>query len=207
MFFGHNNRKWNQEAYYLGKDQIEITHEYKCLGIDFYSHDYFEPSSKKRRIASMKALMTTWRKEIIVEVTCWELKSHLFKALVLPIFTYGNHIWRGNFKDSHWKVFGTGMKIHMMSHVQVRSSTTYDICWQNLENSMKLYALRDNYRFLTTICPPTLFLVSQSSSLFSTSCQTRVWHLTQIDNHVEGIARSIHWETHENPSHSMIYSC
>jgi hypothetical protein len=59
MVFGHNNRKWNQEVYYLGKDQIEITYEYKYFGIDFYSHGYFEPSSKKRRIASMKASMTS----------------------------------------------------------------------------------------------------------------------------------------------------
>ena len=31
-----NKRKLNQEALYLDKDQIEITNEYKYLGIDFY---------------------------------------------------------------------------------------------------------------------------------------------------------------------------
>ena len=124
MIFGRNKRKLNQEAFYLDKDQIEITHEYKYLGIDFYSHGYFEPSSKRRRIASMKALMGTLRKEAIVGVTCWELKSHLFKALVLPTFTYGTEIWGGDLKNSHWKVFEKGMKIHMMSHVKVCSSTT-----------------------------------------------------------------------------------
>ena len=35
MIFGHNKRKSNQEAFYLDKDPIEITHEYKYLGIDF----------------------------------------------------------------------------------------------------------------------------------------------------------------------------
>ena len=34
----------------------------------------------------------------IVRVTWWELKSHLFKALVLPTLTYGIEIWGGNLK-------------------------------------------------------------------------------------------------------------
>ena len=59
MIFGLNKRELNQEALYLDKDQIEITHEYKYLAIDFYSHGYFEPSGKGRRIAVMKALMDT----------------------------------------------------------------------------------------------------------------------------------------------------
>ena len=42
---------------------------------------------KRDEIVGMKALIVTLRKEVIVEVTCWELKSYLFKALVLPIFT------------------------------------------------------------------------------------------------------------------------
>ena len=85
MIFGRNKRKWNQEAFYLDKDQIEITREYKCLGIDFCSHGYFEQFSKRWGIAVMEVLMRTLRKETVVGVTCWELKSHLFKALVLPI--------------------------------------------------------------------------------------------------------------------------
>ena len=45
MTSGSNKRELNQEAFYLDKDPFEITHEYKYLGIDFYSHGYFEPSS------------------------------------------------------------------------------------------------------------------------------------------------------------------
>ena len=89
MILGRNKRKFNQEAFYLDKDQMEITHEYNYLRIGFYSHDYFEPSSKRRGIGSMKGLMGTLRKEAVVGVTSWELKSHLFKALVLPTFMYG----------------------------------------------------------------------------------------------------------------------
>ena len=57
MVIGRNKRKLNQKVFYLDKDHIEITHEYKYLGIDLYSHGYFEPSSKRRGIADMRALM------------------------------------------------------------------------------------------------------------------------------------------------------
>lgn len=63
MISSCNKRKINQEMFYNGKDKIEITYEYKCLGIGFYSHCHFEPSSKRQRIASMKDLMGTLRKE------------------------------------------------------------------------------------------------------------------------------------------------
>ena len=77
-----------------------------------------------------------------VGVTCWELKSHLFKALVLPSFTYGTAIWGGELENSHWKVFEKGMKIHMMSHVKVCSSTTYHILLAEFKQlCIKLYAL------------------------------------------------------------------
>ena len=33
MIFGRNNKKLNQEAFHLDTDQLEITHEYKYLGI------------------------------------------------------------------------------------------------------------------------------------------------------------------------------
>ena len=62
MIFGRNKRKLNEEAFCLGKDQIEINHEYKYLGIGFYLDGYFEPSSKRRKIDSMEVLMTTSRK-------------------------------------------------------------------------------------------------------------------------------------------------
>ena len=34
MIFGRNKMKLNQETFYLGNDQIEITHKYKYLEID-----------------------------------------------------------------------------------------------------------------------------------------------------------------------------
>lgn len=50
------------------------------FGIHFYSHCYFESLCKRQ--------LGTLEKEIVVEVTCWELKSHLFKSMVIPIYTY-----------------------------------------------------------------------------------------------------------------------
>ena len=79
MIFGRNKRKLNQEIFYLDNDQIEITHKYKYIEVDFYSHWYFEPSSKRWRMPCMKALMCTSKKEAIVGVTCWELKFHLLE--------------------------------------------------------------------------------------------------------------------------------
>ena len=67
MIFGRNKRKLNQKVFYLDKDQ---THEYKYLGIDFYSYGYFEPSSKRRGVVGLKALMGTFRKEAVVGITC-----------------------------------------------------------------------------------------------------------------------------------------
>ena len=75
-----------------------MTQEYKYLGIDFYSHDYFEPLSKGRRIIGVKSLRDTLRKEIVIGITCWELYSHSFKTLVLLTFTCGIKIWRGDLK-------------------------------------------------------------------------------------------------------------
>ena len=85
---------------------------------------HFEPSSERQQITCMKALMATLKNEAVVGVTCWELNSHLFKALVLQTFTNGTEIWGGDFSS---KIFEKGMKIHMMSHIKVRSLRTYYI--------------------------------------------------------------------------------
>ena len=50
MTFGHNKWYLNQEAFYLDKDQMKITHEYQYYDIDFYKHGYFEASSKSKEM-------------------------------------------------------------------------------------------------------------------------------------------------------------
>ena len=68
--------------------------------------------------------MGTLRKETIVGVTCWDLKSHLFNALVHLTFTFGIEIWGAYMKNCPWKFFEKGMKIHMRSHIKMCSLTT-----------------------------------------------------------------------------------
>ena len=176
------------------------------LGIDFYSHDHFEPSSKRWRIVGMKALMGTLRKEVVVEVTCWELKSHVSKALVLPTFTYGTEIWEGDLKSSHWKVFEKGMKIHMMSHIKVCSSTYRILLVEFGELPMELYALKLTMSFQQRLAHlPSSWLVKQATSLSPHLIGTRGEHMAQIDSHVEGIMRYISLETHANPTSNITF--
>ena len=88
MIFGCNIKKL--KAFYLSsKDQNEISLGHKHLGIDFYSHGLFEPSSKRGRTANMKALLDTLRKKTVVGVTCWELKPPFIQRYGASNF----HIW------------------------------------------------------------------------------------------------------------------
>ena len=87
--------------------------------------------------------MGTSRKEAVFGVTCWELKSHLFKALVRPTFTYCNKIWGSDSKNSHWKVFEKAMKMHMMPHVKAHPLRTYQILLAGFgELPIELHALK-----------------------------------------------------------------
>lgn len=85
----------------------------------------FESSSKRRRATFMKANNGHFKD--ITGSRQHMLGTQLFKALVLPAFTYGTEILRGKLKKSHWKVFEKGMMMHRMSHVEMRSSITYHI--------------------------------------------------------------------------------
>lgn len=56
----------------------------------------------------MKALVVTLREEPIIGVTCWDLKSNAFKALMLPTLTHGTKLGNifgkislGGFKEWH----------------------------------------------------------------------------------------------------------
>jgi hypothetical protein len=103
----------------------------------------------------------------VVTVRCWELKSHLFKNLLLLTFTYGIVIWGGDFKNSQWKVFEKGMTIHMMSHVKVRSLTAYHILLAEFgEFPIKLYNFKLTMGFQRWHAHlPSSWLVSQATSL------------------------------------------
>lgn len=109
--------------------------------------------------------MGTFRKGSIIGVTCWELTSHCFKALVLQTLTYGIEIW--DLKNSISKTFKKSMKIHIMSHIEIHSLMTYHILLTKFgELSMKLYTPKPKINFqqwLTHL--PSSWLVKQSHYL------------------------------------------
>lgn len=94
MTVGRNKSKFNQEGFYLGKYQMELTRDYNHLGFEFHLHGYFEPSSKRWQIACKKVCKAALRKKRNSSSHMWELESHLsiFEALMLPTFTYGAKI-------------------------------------------------------------------------------------------------------------------
>ena len=63
-------RELKQETYCLGKNQIEIIHIINTLGVISFQMVTLSNQVKSKKIASMKALMTTLRKEAIAGVTC-----------------------------------------------------------------------------------------------------------------------------------------
>ena len=179
VVIARNKRKLNQETFYLGKDQVEITHEYEYPGIDFYSHGHFEPSSKRQRIACMKALMGTLRKESVVGVTSWELKSHLFKMLMLRTFTYGIEIvcvcvgGGGDFKklslEGFWEGHEDTYDVPHQSEFLDYLSYSIGRIWRT---SHGIICSQAHYELSTMACPPTSsWLVSQATSLS--------WHLAK----------------------------
>ena len=103
----------------------------------------------------------------------WEVKSHLFKALVLPTFIYDIWIWAGDLTTPIGRILRGGMKRHMMSHVKLHFTTTYYILLARIwKTTHKINCFEANYRFSTMAYPPTLLLVSQSSNLtFPTPCR------------------------------------
>ena len=133
MIFGCNKKKVNHEAFSSwGPDRDNL-----WLQIPwgwFLLTWGFEPSSKRQRITRMKALMGTLRKEAIVKVTCHELQG----------FGASNfHVCHRKFGEVNWKLslegFREGREMHMVSHIKVRSSTTYYILLAELEKFPYIY--------------------------------------------------------------------
>jgi hypothetical protein len=90
---------------------------------------------------------------------------HLFKALVLPTFTWGTEIWGGTLKNSHWKAFEKGMKIHSCQSVFFNYLSNFvGRIWRIV---VELYALKLIVGFhndgLPTYPPPSLLLVSRAN--------------------------------------------
>ena len=150
----------------------------------------------------MKALMETLRKEVVVGVTCQELKCHLFQALVLPTFTYGTKVWGGDLKNSHWKVFEKGMKMHMMSHVKVHSLIIYHILlakFGELLIQLHAFKLTMGFQQWLTHIPPS-WLVNKAPSL-SQHIAEQGFNSWYIPTTMRKTSWDLsHWEIHNNPT-------
>ena len=111
--------------------------------------------------------MVTLSNQVIVRVTCWDLKSHLFKVWWIQL-PQGTKIWGGDLKTSLRKVFEKGTKIHVISHIKGCSSTTYHILLAKLgELPMELYSLTliVGWFQLRLVQLSSSWLVNQATSL------------------------------------------
>ena len=74
----------------------------------------------------------------------------------------GKTNWIGlDLKSSHSKVFEKGMKMHMVSHIKVCSSTTYHIFMAEFgELPIDLYGSQAHNGLSTMACPRISFLAS-----------------------------------------------
>ena len=123
--FGHDKRNFRTRTRksIQDKDQIEMTHEHKYLGIDFfYSHGYFQSFSKRRIMDKYESFDEHLKERSNSWSHMLGTQSPFFKALMLPTFTYGIEIWEGDLTNSYWKVFKKSTKMHMMSHIKMRFS-------------------------------------------------------------------------------------
>ena len=124
---------------------------------------YFEPSSNRWRIASIKALMRILWKAAILGTTCWELESHLFKVLVLLTFTCATKISLvATWKNSHWKVFEKGMKV-IWCPVKARTLITHHIVLAELKKLPMSLSSLGFQQWLTHLS--FSWLVSKATSL------------------------------------------
>ena len=119
-------------------------------------------------------------------------RSPLVHALVLPTFMYATEILGGDFKNFRWKVFKKGMKIRMICHIKMHSSTIYHVKLCSLttyhvtvnssityhillvkvgELSMELYALKLTTSFQHRLVRlPSSSVAIQSNLIFSSRC-------------------------------------
>ena len=119
------------------------------------------------------------KEETIVGFICWELKSHLLKALVLPTCTYDTKIWENDLKNSScfWEGHEDAYDVLMSKYILPQSII---LCWLNFKNSHRIMCCETHHGFSTTACSPAFLLISQSSTSFSWDLDVQgfnTWHV------------------------------
>ena len=150
-------------------------HEYKYLGIDFYSHGYFELFSARQRTASLKVLMSALRKEVVVGVAC-ETQIPSIQGFHASNF----YIWHQNLTTRLEKLSLEGFQedaydVSCQSVFFNNLSYFVGETWRTFHTTTHSQAY---YRLSTTTRPPIHLLVSLYSILtFQTLGQTWIKHL------------------------------
>ena len=138
-------------------------------------------------------------------------QHHMLGFQISPIQGFSAsyfHVWHQNLgrqlEKLYWKVFKKGMKMHMMSHVKVCSSTTYHILLAKFkEFPIEVYTLELTMGFQQRpahLSPswPVNKATSQSQHLAEQGFNT--WYKsTTMWKTSWGLS---HWETHDNPTTS-----
>ena len=114
---------------------------------------------------------------------------------------FGEATWK-----THWKIFDKGMKMHMMYHVKVCSSTTYHILlYEYGELPIELHTLKFTLGFQQRLTHLSYsWLVSKATSLSRHLAKHGfyTWHkLTTMWKTSWSLS---HWDTLDNPTTSKI---
>jgi hypothetical protein len=105
--------------------------------------------------------MDTLRKEAIVGVTCWKLKSCLFKALVLPTFTKDTKILGGDLKNTLEGFQEVYEDAYDFSCQKVFFDYLSYYASQIWRTSHGIICSQAYYGLSTMACPPIPLLISQ----------------------------------------------
>ena len=152
----------------------------------------------------MKALMRTLRKEVVVGITSWELKSHLFKALVLPTFMHGTENQGGYLKkllleslqEGHEGAYNISSQSAFFNYISYCAG-------QIKRTSHRIIHSQAYYGFSTMACPPIPSWLVDKATLLSQSLAERgfnTWHkLTTMWKTSWGLS---HWKFNDNTTTS-----
>ena len=139
MIFGHNNRKSNQEAFYLDKDHIEITHEYKYLVIFIFIHMVSLSHLVKAKNRSYESLDGHLKERSSSRESYVGNSNPLYSSLWCfqvsqMTLEFGKATWKiliGKFSRRAWKCIRCPAWKCVLSPPVI-------ICWPNMENSQRI---------------------------------------------------------------------
>ena len=98
MIFSKKKGDNEQFRFYFGRDIVEITYEYKYLGLIFTSNGSLRQASANLEDKARKAYYSIKSKIPFANNLSVQAWLKMYQALVLPIITYSSEIWITDFK-------------------------------------------------------------------------------------------------------------